>query len=254
MDIKKNEIIGQSRHQFIYGYDGEQRTKLLKEIEEENPIVINGNSPMAVYISDYGLPQMVYDKKKVDNGLITIVSTGYFTFSVLSHIIEAYSDNVKSDEKNDAILKLMNQYYNLNLSGIEDLKKVFNDSKTFYKNYYTDYLKNGSTSYSIEDVQLPFVDLLMFLSQFKKIINNDSYFAFLIDNNKEISIPSTKVINYYVGSRINDTISVKIATDADKWKSYLDCNGEFIQSCHDYGYVQLDDSLKKVLKKSYKIV
>lgn len=249
MDNKKNEVIGQSRHQFIYGYDGEQRTNFLKEIEEENPIVINGNNPMAVYISDYGLPPIEYDKKKVDTGLVTIVSTEYFVFSALSRIIETYSENVKNNEKNSTILELMNNCYCLNLSGIDDLKKVFNDSKTFYKNYYTDYLKNGSTSYSIDDVKLPFVDLLMYLSQFKKVINNESYFAFLIDNNKEISISSTKAINLYVGGRINDTISMKIATDPNKWKSYLDCNGQYIQSCHDYGDVQIDDSLKKVLKR-----
>ena len=35
-NYKKGEIINQSRHQFIYGYDGEKRTSFLKDLENEN--------------------------------------------------------------------------------------------------------------------------------------------------------------------------------------------------------------------------
>ena len=246
-EYKKNMIIGESRHHFIYGYDGEERTNFLKEIEKENPVVTNIDKPMAVYIDDYGLPNINYDKKKVDRGLITIVSTEFLNFSVLSKIIESYIDNNEINDNN--VVELMKYTYKVDINNLNDLLKMFKESKEFYKKYYLDYLKHGNSTYKVSDIKFPFVDLLMYLDHFKTRINNDSYFSILIDNNKDVSIPSIRAINFYVGGRINRTISMNVATDPEKWKTYTDCNGNLIQSLHDYGDIEYDDSLKKVLSK-----
>ena len=130
---------------------------------------------------------------------------------------------------------------------------MINESKTFYKKYYEYYLTHGNSIYKIDEIRIQFVQLELFLKQIKKEINNDSYFALIIDNKKDIFSLSTKVINLYVGSRINDVISMKIATDPNKWKSFVDCNGQFVEAVHDYGEVELDDSYKKMIKRNTKI-
>ena len=38
-----NEIIGQSRHQFIYGENGEERQSILRGLANDNPIVCDQN-------------------------------------------------------------------------------------------------------------------------------------------------------------------------------------------------------------------
>ena len=251
-NYKKGEIINQSRHQFIYGYDGEKRTSFLKDLEKENKIKTDLNTSMAIYIEDYGLPVIDYDKRKRDSGLIKIVSAEYFNFSVLSEIIENYLEN-SSGEKDENVNKMIKRFYNIDIKKTEEILSLFKDSKEFYKNYYEDYLKNGETSYKVDDLKIPFIDLYSYLDQLKKAINNDSYFALLIDNKKDVSLSSIKTINFYIGGRINDTISMKIATEPDKWKTYLTSNDEYVQSVHDYGDVELDSSLKKVLKKSWRL-
>ena len=91
------------------------------------------------------------------------------------------------------------------------------------------------------------------IKELKEAISNNTYFALLIDNKKDVSLPSIKTINLYVGGRINDTISIKNAIEPDKWKSYLTSNDKYIQSIHDYGDVELDSSLRKVLKKTWRL-
>lgn len=249
-DYKKNDIIGQGRHQFIYGYDSDDRTRLLKEIEKENPVVSDIDSPMAIYVEDYGLPTIEYDKKSVDMGLVKIVSTEYFNFSVLSQIIKFYIDG---GNNNKNVLELMKKHYQLEIERIEELSNLLNESKRFYKSYYEDYLKHGNSVHKIDEIKIPFIDLEMFLTELKNEINNNSYFALMIDNKKDISTLSTQVINLYVSSRINDTISMKVATDPNKWKSFIDYNGQFVEAVHDYGEVELDDSYKKMIKRNTKI-
>ena len=49
-----DEIIGQSRHQFIYGENGKMREDLLRGIVRDNPIVCDCNVPGVIYLeNDY---------------------------------------------------------------------------------------------------------------------------------------------------------------------------------------------------------
>ena len=49
-----NEIIGQSRHQFIYGENGEERQSILRGLANDNPIVCDQNEPGVIYLeNDY---------------------------------------------------------------------------------------------------------------------------------------------------------------------------------------------------------
>jgi hypothetical protein len=246
-DYYKKDIINQGRHQFIYAYDGKKRTNFLKEIEKENPVVENENKPMAVYIQDYGLKEIEYDRNRIDNSLLKLLATEYFNFSTLSSVIQSCIDNNIYDEK---IINKFNDSYELEIKKIDDLLKLLNESKDFYKEYYEAYLETYKMLYSIDDIKIPFVEPTIFLKGLKDALNNNSYFAFLIDNNKKISGLSTRVINYYVGRRMTDTISMKIATEPDKWETYVDINGDFTQPSHDFGDIELDDVNKNTLNKA----
>lgn len=42
---------------------------------------------------------------------------------------------------------------------------------------------------------------------------------------------------------------MKIATDMEKWPTYTDLNGYFVEHIHDYSIIELDDSYRKTLDK-----
>ena len=52
-----------------------------------------------------------------------------------------------------------------------------------------------------------------------------------------------------VGKRINADISMKVACQPGEWETYYDLSGQFVQCVHDYGVVELDDSLNQYVKK-----
>lgn len=102
---------------------------------------------------------------------------------------------------------------------------------------------------SIDQIPIPFLQLDLFIAQFKRALNNNSYFGIIIDKQQDIAVSSTKAINFLIGGRINKDISMKIAIQPDNWDTYLDPNGQLIEAIHDYGTVELDDSNREYTKK-----
>ena len=124
---------------------------------------------------------------------------------------------------------------------------VFKESIEFYLESYKNYVLNIERV-QIDSVPIPFMNLEFFVKRFKESINNQSYFGVIINNNKDIALSSVQAINDLVGSRINGDISMKIVTEPDKWKSYRCTRDDFVQSVHDYGTIELDDSLRDNIK------
>lgn len=61
-------------------------------------------------------------------------------------------------------------------------------------------------------------------------------------------------INGYVTRRINSDISMKVACDPNEWMTYYDTTGILAENVHDYGVIELDNSLQiytEQLKKQY---
>ena len=48
LSLKKEEIINQNRHQFIYGIPKDQRQAFIEELERENSVTANTYSPIAI--------------------------------------------------------------------------------------------------------------------------------------------------------------------------------------------------------------
>ena len=88
---------------------------------------------------------------------------------------------------------------------------------------------------------MPFLHLESFVSQYKRGLNNNSYFGIVIDKGADVSLESIRNVNLLVGLRINSYISMKIVVAPDKWDSYFDSDGQYIEAVHDYGVVELDD-------------
>lgn len=257
----KHEIMGQSRHQFIYGYDNEKRKSFFHELDKDFPIKIDCNSPMAIYISEFGLPKIPIHNSELDANKIDILSSEYLSFIIAFTILLKSKENIDGDLLNlriAGLLDILNKDCinpgHSEISSLDDLIRVLEQSKEFYRTYYIDYIQNGKEDKSINDIALPFLQIEMFISQYKRALNNKSYFGIILDRCQDISLSSTKAVNFLVGTRINSDISMKVVVEPDKWDSYIDANGQYVEAVHDYGIVELDDSQAEYVKKIKKII
>ncbi|NLA33151.1 MAG: hypothetical protein GX864_04360, partial [Mollicutes bacterium] len=101
----------------------------------------------------------------------------------------------------------------------------------------------------IDNLKISFIYLDILLSQYKKMLNNDSHFNLIIDNSERVSIYSYLAINSLVGSRINRDLSLKVITDLASWPTYETYNNQLVEAIHDYGVVELDNNLKEQILK-----
>ncbi len=91
MNVIKEEylvesIIGQSRHQFIYGNDEIVRTRIIEKIVQTNPIISDENTPVAIHIKDLCLP--INPEKKNNDIRSKHLNEEFFTYSVIYDIIQ----------------------------------------------------------------------------------------------------------------------------------------------------------------------
>ena len=251
----KNEIISQSRHLFIYGYHDEKREQLIKELEEENPIRIDSNKPMAVYVEDFALKKEDYDKTKVDRSHIQRISNEYLHFSIGHRIIQKTIQDVDVSIINERIKKLLDRINcysknsnNTSVQDIESLERLLEESKKFYLRYFHKYIK-GEPTPSIEEIAIPFMMIEQFVSDWKRTLQNTSHVGLIIEKKEPVEIESIRSVNFLVGARINGDISMKVVTEPEAWDTYHDFNGQLVECVHDYGTVELDNSVDEYMKK-----
>lgn len=238
----KKEIIDQSRHQFIYGYNDENRKSLIKELEIEYPIVKDETSQIAINPKNIFLPNIEiegFDKYK-----LSLIATEYLRFNIALELLLRTQSQFP-----DINMSNLTTYFEENITKIEELIKHFKESIDFYKYYYEEYLKNEDIKISIDEILISFLDIETFIRKYKKDINNQSYISILVDNVCDSSIYSIRAINDLIGSRINKNISMKIFTEPDKWKTFIGSNGQFIESIHDYGEIEIDSSNQEYTRK-----
>ena len=244
----KREIMGQNRHQFIYGYNNGKRKKFLSELSIEFPIMIDCNIPMCIYLREFGLPKISNDD--VDKNKLISLSREYLSFAIAYEILLKSKSNVDNALLNVRIKNLIKFFCYDNIkNNMDGLIDAFLESKEFYMSYYLEYLNNGYLDKSINDIAVPFLDLEWFISQYKKELNNQAYFCILLDKIFDISSSSIMAVNDLIGSRNNGNISMKVVVEPGKWDSYALSNGQYIESIHDYDSIELDDSGKKYIKK-----
>lgn len=259
--MEKYEYLGQTimeqdRHQFIYGYNGEERKQFLKTLASKYPIVLNKNMPMAVCLEEIGLPKINIDVE-LDKDMIEIISRDYLSLTITSKIINNLLSQI---DKNDldksrislflrAIRSFIMNKKEYQLKDLNELNNLLIESKDGYLEAYKEYIKSAEIKSFMEKLPISFIDLNTFSMIFKEMLNNNSYFGIIVNHQKPIALSSYKAINELVSYRINGDISMKIACEPDEWKTNRDLKGEFIEVTHDYGTVEFDDSLKEHIKK-----
>ncbi len=256
MEHLKQEIMGQSRHQFIYGFNSEERTKFLKSLEEAYPITINKNSPMAIYLDSFGFPKDFLVSKNLSLTMIDILSKDYLISNIIYNIL-AKAQKLYSPELLNArfanLIKQINEYIkNPQISNIEnysELLKRLKENKEIYYTSYINYTTKNMQPNLFNNIPFPYLSIEYMIKEIKKALNIDSYFVLLIDQKEDIIKSSTRAINSLINARINDLLSLKVATEPDKWLTYLDQNDNLIQSIHDYGTIEFDDSFSKYIRQ-----
>ena len=252
----KKQIVEQSRHLFVYGYNNGIRSEYLKGFEKDYPIKLDSNTPVALYFDNLCFPKTEANLEDKDSIMIQAICREYLNFAIASKILDMSNSSIDQEtlnEKLSRIILLSNKNRNpsfLEIKNVHDLAETFKESRDFYSDSFNKYTRGEIDSVSIDQLAIPFLQLEMFVELFKNAINMDSYFAIIYDKKNPLSIPSVKSLNNYLGARINKNLSLKIATEPDDWESYRDVNGQFVQAVHDYGYIKLDDSYKDYMKRS----
>jgi len=101
----KKEIMEQSRHQFIYGYYNEKRKLFFQQLENEYPIKFDCNSPMCIYLNEFGLPKISIDDCDLNNNKIDILSRQYLSFVIAHAILQKSKNTVDVDLLNTKLMR-----------------------------------------------------------------------------------------------------------------------------------------------------
>lgn len=81
-EVLESVIVGESRHYFIYGKNGEERSKLLKSIADKYPIVLDMSTPSCVYMEDFALPVVANPVEYFDKIKRLTCAREFLSFSI----------------------------------------------------------------------------------------------------------------------------------------------------------------------------
>lgn len=248
LSLKKEEIINQNRHQFIYGIPKDQRQAFIEELERENPVTANTYSPMAICLDEYGLANNIpfypyHDKLKLCN-----MSRKYLNLSIAYNIMSrvgTITEELTKEDIDKFLSSIHSQCGIASTSSIDELTTTFKLSRQSIADHYCTYV---SARDEVVNSDMPDIDLSMYVPLVKRLLNNKAYFAILVNNNINISNLSKQAINSIISTRSNSNLSMKVITDAFSWNTMQTLDDKQIEPNHDYSEVELD-----IKKKIYMI-
>ena len=250
----KEEIMDQSRHQFIYGYNTDERTKQIKEMVKDYPIKIGESSPMGIYLENHAITSEKTDHN-IDKMLASRMSQEYLCFSIAYTLLDkALDDNDFSaiPQRVSTFLTAINQLLidqeSANVKSLQELLQILKMGLNFYQINYNATVETGSFTGHFSDIPMSFMSLDVFIKYFKKMLNNNSYVAVIVDLKNPISSLATQAINEYLTKRCNADLSMKVVCEPGAWATYYDFSGIPVEYIHDYGTVELDESHQKCLE------
>ena len=247
-NVLERMIVGESRHFIIYGQNGEERKQLLQTIADNHPIVLDTSVPACIYMEDFGLPEVANPVAYFDKIQRSTCAREFLSFSIAHQLVSQFaSQNNVWDvkERVDKFLKRIDRTLKDpkwgNIQDIDDLIGVLKISKDFYRGEYKNLLQLGRIVEDINDLPIPFITLNTFMSMFKKMINTNSHFSLIFDQQTPVPLVSQQAINGLVTRRINSDISVNVVCARNEWKTYYDLTGMLAEPIHDYGDRNLED-------------
>lgn len=254
--IMEEQIMSHKFHEFLYGYNTEERTNFLKKMEKHYPITYGEDVPMGIYLEPYGISTCERDKELVDKDkslMLGIASREYLknliAYNIVSHIEK---NSIVMGQIENEMIDFLNGYQfdrKEKVISVQNYLKELRETLNICQENYNSILLNGSAHPQMYDFPSDFYDIEWFGKDLKKILNNNGQFNIIVDYRNPIVLESANAIMSIVNSRCAGTICMKIATDMEKWPTYTDLNGRFVEHIHDYSIVELDDSYRKTLDK-----
>lgn len=244
--------IMEMRHHFIYGRDTDERTEMMKEIVRNNPIVIDENKTMGIYLDVIGIPRVSGNFSDLDKSKLDLFAHEYLGFVLWDELLNRFREAIdleKEKERIDLFLKRMSKLDGYYAKTIEEYAREIKSSRDAFLEAYMQYVQTGEIIPFTEKLNVPFIMIEYAIRMFKEMLNNSSFFAVIADNKEDISIYSQRAINNLVCSRINGDISMNVVTDPDKWRTFYSQNDQLAEYIHDYGVIELDNSLKEQVKR-----
>ncbi len=248
-------IMDQPRHQFLYAYDTEERSTLLRNVINDNPIRVEENQSSALNLTDYGLEDVSVEGKNIDKYLLASVAKRYFRASLVELILSKIDEDIDihtNENRLKNFLTFINRFNKINgekrCQSYQDILEKVRITKEYYHQFYLDYIAGRKKEIEINPLLFD-IDLERFILEVQKFLRNRASLIILIDKTKKISPYSTMAINEIIGARLDNTLALKIVLEDEMWESFYDTNGQFIQDTHDYETVCLDDSHREYVNK-----
>lgn len=250
------KIMGESRHQFIYGYNGKERETFLKGVALKYPIVLDKSSPIGIYISDPGLPKLSKEHKDLDELELQVIYRDYVNCLIASNILKTAIEQIDEKlliERSKEFLDRLNKLFvnNITITSLVDFKNILEETKELYYDEYVKYTSIGELHRFNRKIQV-MIMMEAFIRYFKRMVNTNSYLGIIIDQQEPLARGIQEAINNFVGARINSDMSMKVSCEPEEWKTYYNPNGVLVEDTHDYGDVQLDSCYQDYTKKMKK--
>lgn len=247
MEKYSNRFLEESRHMFIFD-ENNGRREFIKQLEIDFPIKTGENSPMAIYMKDLYLPKV--EVEDVDKMKMTILTRDYLEYSIAREIVKKIYEQIDLSSLNDRINNILIWFGRENSSSINKLEALkillqrLEESVNFYSEAYSELVKTGDFV-SDMSTPIPYINVEGFARTIKNLLNNQSHFGIIIDQQDNLSIELQRAINWLVNARINGRLSLKVFTKESDWKTYYDLDGDFIEAVHDYEVIKIN-SLRKI--------
>ncbi len=136
------------------------------------------------------------------------------------------------------------------VSSVQNYLKELRETLSICQENYNSVLLKGIAHPQMYDFPSDFFDIEWFGKEIKEILNNNGQFNIIVNHQNPITLESAQAIMSIVNSRCAGTICMKVATEPEKWTTYHDLTGCYVENIHDYSIVELDDSYQKTLDRS----
>jgi len=247
-------IMERAWHKLLCGANGQAREELLKRVVVRYPAVANQNRPMGIYINDPGLQKVDLRESALNKATVISFHERYYEFLLAYYLISSACSAKESipDSRQEQFIKRINNLYDKGNSSIKDLvglRDMLNEAMLFFKKEYDLYIKSAELRKGmINEAPLTFIMLDSFLALTKELLNNNSHFGVIIDQQQPIPDRCQRAINNYIACRMAGDLTMMVACYPGEWTGYT-IQGEIIENVHDYSTIDLDGSSREYVNK-----